>query len=132
MNTLSYTWIFTLSGIVHTVFTAAMLAVVWIGWRRQRQIGFLVLAAWALVALFNMIGPWLWFSFAQSLLAKIFPGVQTHLLAVLPNIAAGLLSSLLLLSGLALRCFVHSRPCRADNPLYIRRRVRRLAEWIWT
>lgn len=105
MNTASFNIVFKVFGILNGLLLAMMLMVVWIGWLRQRRVGFLVLVAWALVALFGMLGEWLSFPYAHDLLRKLFPSPATDVLTVLPLVLSSLVSSALLLAGLALLVF---------------------------
>ena len=107
----AYTWIFIASAIFHAVVFIVTLVVVWIGWLRQRRVGFLVLAVWGLVALFNVAGPALVFPFGSVWFQKLFPHVPQHLLVTFPSIIGSGVSSLLLLAGLALLVF-RSQPLR--------------------
>src|SRR6185503_112348 len=75
----AYTWIFTASAVFHTAIFLVTLVVVWIGWLRQRRIGFLVLAAWGLVALFNVVAPSL-LGLAFAWYQNLFPNVPQYLL----------------------------------------------------
>ena len=98
--------LFIFTRIVHTLLMLAILVVVWIGWLRQRHMGFLLLVGWALVALINVVGTWTWMPIAQNLMLKIFPGASSnYVLRGLPSVASSLLSTLLLLTGLAMLVF---------------------------
>ncbi len=101
----AYTWIFTASAVFHALVFIVTLVVVWIGWLRQRRIGFLVLVVWVLVGLFNIMGPALWMAVASGWLTKLFPTVPQHLVTVLPNVLGSFVSSVLLMTGLALLVF---------------------------
>jgi hypothetical protein len=100
-------WIYTASSLLHAALLVVTFVVVAIGWLRHRRVGFLVLAAWTIVALFNIFGSWIWSSLANGSQAfgKIFSSVPRHLLVVVPSLVASFLSMVLLLAGLALLVF---------------------------
>jgi len=99
-------WVFTLNGIAHALLMVATLVVVWIGWVRHRHVGFLWLAGWALVALINAVGSWTWMPIVQNLMNKMFGGTTNNYpLMVLPQLASSMVSTLLLLTGIALLVF---------------------------
>src|SRR5436305_4622426 len=101
-----FMWIFTLNTMAHVLLTVAILAIVWIGWMRHRHIGFLWLAGWALVSLINVLGSWTWMPIVQNLMNKMFGGTTSSFpLAMLPQLASSMISTLLLLTGIALLVF---------------------------
>jgi hypothetical protein len=103
----AYTWIYTASSLLHSSLLVVMFVVVAIGWLRHRRVGFLVLTAWTVVALFNIFGSWIWSSLAKGTpwIQKIFSSVPPHLLVAVPSMVASFLSMVLLLAGLALLVF---------------------------
>src|SRR5687767_13211156 len=107
----TYTWIFMASSLLHASLLVVIFVVVSIGWLRQRRVGFLVLATWTIVALFNLFGGWIWSSFANGSqgIGKFFSSVPRHLLVLVPGMVASFLSMVLLLAGLALLVF-HATP----------------------
>ena len=77
-------WIFILNTVVHGILTGLTLAIVFVGWTRQRQVGYLVLMAWALSALFSLAGNAFLFPIVTTYLRNIFPRSQSIVIATLP------------------------------------------------
>jgi len=98
----SKNWIFVYM-VLHGLLIAVTLVIVWIGWLRQRRIGFLVLVAWALTALFSMACQCVWFALNHSLqnpFQTLFPNAPA-ILVMLPSF----IPPFLLFAGLALLAF---------------------------
>ena len=115
----AYTWLFTLNAVLHAIASAVMLAIVWVGWRRHRHLGFLLLTGWAIIAIFNTFGP----SLLMPLAHRFFQGTATqtrNLLALLPSLIMGWVSTLFLFAGLALLVFQspmnQATDTRRDSP----------------
>ena len=102
-------WLLILNATVQGMVTIMTIAVVFIGWTRQRRVGFLVLMAWGMAVLFSIFGNALLFAEAGAaagqFLQHIFPKASPVVFIVLPGMIVSLVSSLLLLCGLALLVF---------------------------
>jgi hypothetical protein len=109
MSSTHYTWFSILSTVLHGSISVVTLTIVAIGWVRHRRPGFLVLAVWALVNLFNSFSGII-IGAMQPWLARMFPGVDRIILVQTPYLISYLVSSVLLLAGLALLVFRDMRP----------------------
>ena len=86
---------------------AGVIVIVWIGWLRTRQLGYLVLAAWALTTAAGMATSYL--PALQSFFGK--PMNQDAMLKMMmwTNLVRTLVSSALLVFGLGLLVFAQRR-----------------------
>jgi hypothetical protein len=106
----SYQQLFTITAIMHCVLYLAALAILIVGWRRNRHVGYLILIVWALLSVGALLGRSFWMPYMQPLIAKLFGGsVDPSMAMVVTNVLGGLATSLALCIGLAALVFLPSR-----------------------
>ena len=92
---------------------AGVLVIVWLGWLRTRQPGYLVLGAWALVAMTGMAINYL--PSLQLLFGMPSNSNATMQLMIWLNLVRTVVGSILLLAGLGLLVFAPRRTTPQDE-----------------
>lgn len=110
----TYAWLFGFNTILHGLLLVAVLVIVWMGWRRHRRMGYLVLSGWAFCALGSTVVSML-LPFLHPWLRGLFPKLDSTLLMVLPSMGASFVAMLLMLAGLWLLVF-RVEPVRPATP----------------
>ena len=101
-----YTLISNISTVIHLILALVGTAVAWIGWRRQRKLGWLFLVAWGGCSALSVLMHFL-LVFAESWLRSNFSSLDPVLLMIGANAATYLGLSIILLAGLS--CLVFSK-----------------------
>lgn len=109
MNSSHGIWIYGFHSFAHACLLTALLVVLWIGWLRQRAAGYLVLIAWALLALFSIGGQLLGLPPFEGGFKTILPKAWTIIANIPPHFVVSLVSAVLLFVGLAMLVFQKSR-----------------------
>jgi hypothetical protein len=96
------------SAVLYGFTMAGVLMLVWIGWLRTRQFGYLVLAAWALATMARMAFSYL--PMVQSFLGKPANSDSTFRVIMWSNLLGTIVTAVLLLTGIGLLVFGQRRP----------------------
>lgn len=99
-----HTWFVVMNVVFNLSVSLVLLTIVTIGWLRHRRMGFLLLIGYGLTALSgSTLG---WFSgVLQPFLRRLFPNADQFLLMVMPQFGVSIVTSIFLLTGLALLVF---------------------------
>ena len=102
--------------IIQIVLLTVGLAIAIAGWRKQRNFGFILIAAWACAGIGWRLVQSPWAAFLQRFFSTTVTAPNMNRYMLFSNIAAGAVIQCLLLSGLALLVFQRgpSRPLSND------------------
>jgi hypothetical protein len=103
---MSHSFLSIVSTFLFSLGMAGALIIVWMGWLRTRRIGYLILAAWAIVAMAGAATSWFYLPLTRKMSVSSQAALQITLAL---NIGRTVISSVLLLTGLWLLVFGEPR-----------------------